>query len=381
MAVHGPPPDGARPRAGTDDAAAPLWLVRAAAIAGRVLVVVAALWVLGVLADRLTFLLVTLAVALLITGIFQPVAAWGRRRLPRDWLAPFAIVLVLLGVTVALTAVLSTRIAEQVPQLLSQLDDASSQLGDRLGIDLPSVPGGDSADDGSDGAGSDGGGADGAAGAAGEAALGAAEAVFRALVGLFLTLVFAFFFLKDGARMWQWLLGKLTPRARDDVDAAGGAAWRTVGAYVRGLTVVALFDAAGIGLGLLALGVPLVLTLTVLQFLGSYIPTIGALVAGAAAVGVAWVDGGATTALLVLVLVVVVQQIGNDVIEPWVMARSLPLHPAVVLVAVTAGGLLWGIAGALLFVPLAAAVTAAATVVWQRHRDPTSRADHDTPGQ
>lgn len=180
---------------------------------------------------------------------------------------------------------------------------------------------------------------------------------------MFLTLALAFLFLKDGAQMWQWVLEHTGARIRDRVDAAGLAAWATLSTYVRGITIVALFDAAAIAIGLAVLGVPLLLTLALLQFLGSYIPTFGAFVAGAVAVAVALVSGGVVTAAFTLALVVAVQQIGNDVIEPWVMGRTLPLHPAVVLVAVTAGAILWGMAGALLFVPLAAAASAAAHAV------------------
>jgi predicted PurR-regulated permease PerM len=186
------------------------------------------------------------------------------------------------------------------------------------------------------------------------------------LVGAFLTVAFAFLFLTRGPDMWQWLLGKFGGRMREDVDASGRAAWDTVGGYVRGLTIVAVFDTVGIGAGLLLLGIPLALTLAAMQFFASYIPTIGAFVAGAVAVVVAYGSGGPGTAALVLALVVVVQQIGNDVIEPWVMGSRLPLNAAMVLIAVTAGGLLWGIAGALLFVPLAAAGSAAAHELWVR---------------
>ena len=186
------------------------------------------------------------------------------------------------------------------------------------------------------------------------------------LFGAFLALAFTFLFLKDGPQLWGWVVGKVHPRRRDEVDAAGRAAWETLGAYVRGLTAVALFDAVGIGVGLLVLGVPLVLTLAVLQFFASYIPTIGAFVAGALAAVVAYATGGLTTAALTVALVVVVQQIGNDVIEPWVMGHELPIHPIMVLIAVGAGAVVWGIAGALLFVPLTAAASAAGHVLWER---------------
>ncbi|WP_324277472.1 AI-2E family transporter [Blastococcus brunescens] len=190
------------------------------------------------------------------------------------------------------------------------------------------------------------------------------------MVGGFLTLAFAFLFLASGSAMWQWLLGKFGGPLREDVDVAGRAAWRTAGGYVRGLTIVALFDAVGIGLGLVLLGVPLALTLAALQFLASYIPTLGAFVAGAVAVVVAYGSGGLTTAALVVALVVVVQQIGNSVVEPWVMRKRLPINAVTVLAAVTTGGLLWGIAGALLFVPLAAAFSAGAHELWVRRGSP-----------
>lgn len=113
---------------------------------------------------------------------------------------------------------------------------------------------------------------------------------------------------------------------------------------------------------------PLVLTLAVLQFVASYVPTIGAFVAGGVAVAVAYSSGGVTTAALTVLLVLVVQQLGNNVIEPWVMGRNVPLHPAVVLLAVTVGAALWGVVGALLFVPLAAAVSAAGHALWTRRQ-------------
>ncbi len=185
------------------------------------------------------------------------------------------------------------------------------------------------------------------------------------LVGVFLTIALTFLFLKDGAAMWVWILAKVPPDGRDSIDEAGRHAWTTTGCYIRGLTIVALFDAVGIGVALLLLGVPLVLALAVLQFLLSYVPTLGAFVAGGVAVAVALGSNGVVTALILLVAVIAVQQIGNDVIEPRVMDRLVSLHPAVVLIAVTAGAVLWGIAGALLFVPLAAAQTAAGGL-WQR---------------
>ena len=351
--------DPTSPPPSTGPTSVPGWLVRSAAVGVRLLVLAVLVWLLAVLADRLTLLLVSVLVAMLIAGVFAPVAQWlAGKGLPR-WIAAGCVIGVLLVVVLGVIAGLSARVADQTPQLRDQLRSASSDLSDRLGVDLP-LSGGSSGQDGQ------------ASGDGGGSSLpdGLAESSVRVvadvLVGFFLTFALAFLMLKDGPAMWSWVLSKLGGRVHDDVDAAGRAAWGTVGGYVRGLTVVALFDAAGIGIGLLLLGVPLALTLAALQFVASYVPTIGAVVAGLVAVAIAYAAEGLVTAALVLVLVVVVQQVGNDVIEPWVMGRTLPLNAAVVLIAVTAGGLLWGIAGALLFVPLAAAVSAASHELWVR---------------
>jgi putative heme transporter len=327
----------------------PPWLARSAAVGGRLLVLALLLWLLAAFTVRLTFLVVAVLVAVLLAGVLAPLVQWaGGRGAPR-WLAAGGAVLLLLLVLTGAALLLGVTIAEQVPRLRDSFRRAAAQISERFGVDIP-------------GSGSSGGGSSGAGGL-----LGPAQTLAEVLGGAVLALVFAYLFLHGGPGMWQWLLGKFGGRVRDDVDAAGRAAWTTVGAYVRGLTIVAVFDAVLIGAGLLLLGVPLALTLAALQFLASYIPTVGAIVAGAAAVVVAYADGGPTSAVLVLVLVGVVQQVGNDLVEPWVMRNRLPLNAFVVLTAVTAGGLLWGIPGALLFVPLAAALSAAGHEVWTRH--------------
>lgn len=338
------------------------WLVRAGGVGWRLLVLVVLVWLLAEFAVKLTLVLVAVLVALLITGVFAPVVQWGADKGLRRWIASGLVILALLGAIGGLGTVLGKRVSQEVPELRQQLQAASEDLSQRFGVDVP-VLGASGRPGATQGA-----------GASGDSALpsvkASAKVVADVAVGLFLTLALAFLFLKDGPAMWRWVLDKIGGRVREDTDAAGRAAWDTVGSYVRGLTIVALFDAVGIGVGLLLLGVPLALTLAALQFLGSYVPTYGAIVAGLVAVAVAYVSSGLGTAALVLLLVVVVQQVGNDVIEPYVMGRELPLNAAMVLIAVTTGGLLWGVAGALLFVPLAAALSAASHELWVRRGSP-----------
>ena len=182
---------------------------------------------------------------------------------------------------------------------------------------------------------------------------GARMAVY-VLGALILVAILVFFLLKDGDAMWAWLLERVPERRLDQVDGAGRAAWDTLAHYVRGAVVVALVDAVGIGTGLLVLGVPLWLSLTLLTFVGAFIPLLGATVSGAVAVLVTLVTNDLTDAVIVLVIVLVVQQVEGNLLQPLIMGRVLHLHPAVILLAVTAGGLLLGIPGALLAVPVLA---------------------------
>lgn len=333
---------------------APTWLGTTGTWAWYLLGIGLAVWGLAEFAQKITVAVLPVVVALLLTGVLHPLVARAEDRDWPSWIAPLLAVFGVLVLVVVLIAGVGVRLNDQLPALQGDLKSAAQDIEQRFGLELPAMGGSSASSSSSSSIVPDG----------TELLRLGSEVLF----GLFLTLALTFLFLKDGPAMWRWFVTKLRGRARDDVDAAGRAAWNTVGGYVRGLSIVAAFDAIGIGIGLLVLGVPLVVTLATLQFVASYVPTIGALVAGAVAVAVAYSSGGFAVAAMTVVLVVVVQQIGNNVIEPYVMGREVPLHPAVVLIAVTVGAALWGIAGALLFVPLAAAISAAGHALWTRHR-------------
>jgi predicted PurR-regulated permease PerM len=183
------------------------------------------------------------------------------------------------------------------------------------------------------------------------------------LVGVFLFVVVLFFFLRDGRAMWAWVVARQPEAHAAAIDASGRAALVTLAAYLRGTAVIALADATLIGLALLLLGVPLVLPLSVLVFLGAFIPVVGSVVAGSVAVLVALITEGPVTAGLALLAVVVVQQVEGDVLAPLVFGRALSLHPLVVVVALTGGAVLAGVLGAAVSVPLVAAAWAVIRVV------------------
>ncbi len=184
------------------------------------------------------------------------------------------------------------------------------------------------------------------------AALGHVAAAF------FIILFSSYFFLADGDRIWGWLV-RLAPRAaREAVDGSGRVAWISLTQFVRATVIVAFTDAMGVAIVAAVLGLPFVLAIGVLVFLGAFVPMIGATVAGTVAVLVALVDQGPFTALLMLGGVIVVQQFEGHVLQPFLMGRFVSLHPLGVIVAIGCGVLTAGVAGALIAVPLAAAVNA-----------------------
>ena len=185
-----------------------------------------------------------------------------------------------------------------------------------------------------------------------------AVAIVEGFTALALALVLLFFFVKDGEQLVSWFL-KMTPAAhRDDVRAAGQRGWVALSGFVRGTSLVALIDAVGIGLGLLILDIPLVLPLSVLVFFGGFVPVIGAFVTGFLAVLVALADQGLQAAVIMTLIVLLVQQIESNLLQPTIMKRAVSLHPVVILAVLTAGAVLVGIVGAFLAVPVTAVVAA-----------------------
>ena len=180
-------------------------------------------------------------------------------------------------------------------------------------------------------------------------------AVGHVVAGFFIVLFSTFFFLADGERIWAWLV-RLAPRAaREHVDGSGRVAWVSLTQFVRATVLVAAVDAIGIMIVAAVLGVPFVLAIGVLVFLGAFVPMIGATIAGTVAILVALVAQGPITALLMLGGVIAVQQIEGHVLQPFLMGRFVRVHPLGVIVAIGCGVLVAGIAGALVAVPLAAA--------------------------
>jgi len=204
-----------------------------------------------------------------------------------------------------------------------------------------------------------------------QGAITTATTIGEILTGFVLTVFILIFFLYDGAGIWRFVTRGVPTRVRDRVDVAGRRGFAALVSYVRATAAVALVDAIGIGIGLAIVGVPLVVPLAALVFLAAFVPIIGAVLAGTVAVLVALVANGFVPALIVLAIVVGVMQLESHVLQPWLLGRAVRLHPLAVVLAIAAGLVAAGIAGALLSVPLLAVLNAGIkSLVNERGTDP-----------
>ena len=281
----------------------------------------------------------------------SPIASWFRgRRLFRRPAAALALLTALALVTV-LVAIVAVSVVEQFDELADAVrravDDLAAQLeGEPFNLSVEQTedlrsPLEESWRE-----------------ASGYAASGV-QAGAGIVAGFVLAVAMLYFILRDGEALWAGILKRFfSPEIRPAIDRAGERAWNVLGGFVRGTAQVATIDAVLIGVGLWLLDVPLAFALAVLVFMGSFVPYVGAFFSGLVAVLVAFADGGWELALAVLGLVVLVQFVEGTFLQPMIQSRSVHLHPAVVLLAVTAGGSLFGIAGAYLAVPVTAVVAA-----------------------
>lgn len=189
-----------------------------------------------------------------------------------------------------------------------------------------------------------------------------------------------FFLLRDGRAMWIVVVRSMPKQWRNQAHEAGIRAWVTLGWYIRTQTKVAAIDAAGIGLGALILGVPAAIPIGVLVFFLAYIPIVGAFLSGAVAILIALVNNGVTTAIIMFIIVLAVQQLEGNVLQPWLMSQAVSLHPLAVVLAVAVGGAVAGIIGAIFAVPLLAVLNVVFLYLHGHDPNPALAHDVDRPG-
>jgi putative heme transporter len=185
-------------------------------------------------------------------------------------------------------------------------------------------------------------------------ALSVTSSVGSWLVGAGIALFALVFFIHDGGRIWEYVVSWFPKLARPAVLGASRAGWSTLIEFVKVQILVAFVDALGIGLGAFFLGLPLVIPIAVAVFLGAFVPIVGGTVAAALAILVAFVYEGPVTALIMLIIVLAVQQLEGQILQPLIMGPALRIHPLAVVLSIVAGGYLAGIAGVLFAVPVVA---------------------------
>ncbi|MFI5889625.1 AI-2E family transporter [Actinoplanes sp. NPDC051513] len=383
-----PPPFAADPQLG--EAAVPVTLVEqrpsvddglprgvrtAGSWAWRIILFVVAAYLLIRVVSLLRVVIIPVVVALLLAAMFEPVAAALRKRgMNRSLAAGLVLVTGLVVVFGGLTLIVQTFIS-QLGDLSAQVADglnevqswlargplhlSQTQLSDGLASLQKSITDNQSA--------------------LTSGALSTAATLGEVVAGFFLVLFTLFFYLRDGGQIWTFLCRLLPRDARIPVARAGHYSWHTLVSYVRATVLVAFVDAAGIGIGLAILRVPLALPLAALVFLGAFIPVIGATLTGAVAVLVALVTVGPVKALIVLGIVIAVQQLEGHVLQPMIMGRAVALHPLAVILSIATGVVVAGIIGGLVAVPLLAVLnTAIRYLVSHPAGEPTP--DREPPG-
>ncbi len=329
----------------------------------RLLVVAAAVYVFLSLFSLLSVVLVPVIIGLLLSAALSPVAdQLVRWRLPRG----VSTVVVVLGGIAALAA-LVTLVAQQFTSgfadLRSSFDDSLVKVEKYLTqVGLSQAQLADFFDRVRSGIGS-------GEGNLGGTVVKTATTAGHLIAGLFIILFATIFFTYDGRGIWRWLVSLFPEPARERVHGSGERAWAVLTAYVRATLIIAATDAVGIALVAWLLGLPLVLPLAVLVFLGAFIPVVGAAISGIAAVAVALVSVGPVTALLMLAGVIAVQQLEGHVLQPFLMGRLVRVHPLAIVVVIAVGAEVAGIFGALVAVPLTAVINTISSHLAAARRD------------
>ncbi|SDE02126.1 AI-2E family transporter [Auraticoccus monumenti] len=341
------------------------WSLRIAAVA---VVVVAVVWLLG----RAWVGVAPVVLAVIVAAALWPAVRWLRAHRVPDLLAAVLVLGAVLGLLAGILVLVGPVLVRQSSELAAnagdglqrvrewlrqppvnlgsdQIDQAVAQVTDRLQSNATDIAGG---------------------------VLTGVSAITSGLVTVLLVVVLALLFLKDGPKFLPWLRHATGARVGNHLSEVLARAFATVSDFIRVQAIVSAADAVLIGLGLVLLGVPVAPALAVLTFLGGFVPIVGAVAVGSLAVLVALVSEGLTTALLVLALILVVQQLEGNVLQPLLQGQSLKLHPALVLIAVTTGGSLFGIAGAFLAVPV---VAVAATILRYGDEQIALRLDQTRP--
>jgi predicted PurR-regulated permease PerM len=333
----------------------PSWLATGAAWSWRLLLLAIAIYLIARVVGILYIVVVPCIAALLLTALLQPLTSRLRRAGLPNMAATWVTLLIAAVVLGALVVLVANRISADYPTLLAETKHTVTQVQSWLAgppfhlkntniqkylNNIPSylsknksllewtvVTGG--------------------------------KIASEFFGGLVLMLFVTFFLVKDGERIWNWLLGAMRTGTARRMDRAGHASWLVLVYYMRGTVAVAGIHALVIGVALSIMGVPLAVPLAVLVFLAAFVPLVGLLVAGALAVIVMLATKGWVDAVILIGILIIEDQLEAHLLQPQVVGKMIRLHPLAVILSLAAGGVLAGIPGAVVAVPIVAVITRA----------------------
>ena len=327
----------------------------AAAWAWRLLLLAVVLYVLARVAAALYIVVVPCAASLLLTALLSPLAAWLRRHGLSPLTATWCTLLLAFVLVAGVGALVATRIQSEYPALLTQLRHTTTQVQSWLSgppfhlktVNLGKLSGGivkyisqhQSLVEGT--------------------VVTGGRIVAETLAGVVLTFFVTFFLIKDGRKIWTWLIHRMRPANRERINRAGQSAWTAVEHYMRGTIAVAAIHAIVMGTTLTIMNAPLAIPIALFMFLAAFIPLVGALLAGAFAVLVTLAAKGWVDALIVLGILLVMNQLEGHLLQPQIVGKMVRLHPLAVILVLAVGGVVAGIAGAVVAVPITAALSRA----------------------
>jgi len=340
----------------------PRWLRVTAAWSWRLLLLAVVLYVAARVASVIYVVLVPCAAAILLTALLQPLAARLRRRGLGPLAATWCTLLLAFALIGGAVWLVTARAEAEYPTLVVQvkhtttviqnwlagppfhvrtgnLDKMLNSLGNYLSTHRSAVEG---------------------------VALTGGRIVVEILAGVVLCFFVSFFLIKDGDRIWSWLTSGLAADRKRRADVAGHAAWQAVVYYVRGTIAVAAIHAVVMGVTLTVIGAPLVAPLVLFMFVAAFIPLVGVLIAGTLAILVVLASKGLIAAIVVLGIMIVMNQLEGHLLQPQVVGKMVRLHPLAVILVLAVAGVVAGIAGAVVAVPITAAITSASRAL---HRE------------
>jgi predicted PurR-regulated permease PerM len=350
----------------------PSWLATASAWAWRMLLLAVVIYLIARVLGILYIVVVPCIAALLLTALLQPLTSRLRRAGLPVLAATWVTLLVALIVIGGLVTLVANRVSADYPTLLAEAKHTTTQVQSWLAGPpfhvksnnvqkyLDNIP----------------------------SYLSKHKKLVEGTVvtggkiaseffgGLVLMLFVTFFLVKDGDRIWNWFLGAMRFDTARRVDRAGHAAWLVVVYYMRGTVAVAAIHAIVVGVALWIMGVPLAVPLAVIVFLAAFVPLVGLLVAGALAIVVTLATKGWVDAVILLGILIIEDQLEAHLLQPQVVGKMIRLHPLAVILSLAAGGVLAGIPGAVVAVPIVAVITRAVPEL--RRSEPEDLGPDDT---